>query len=104
MKISHKASGACNVTVTDTTFNQCGWDTEVTGKEWLKNDSSAIKCKTTGTMTLTLNNVAITNMIGDKSIVAESNVTVTATTVTVDGAAWTVPGGGNPDPGAGEEP
>ena len=104
MKISHKATGACNVTVTDTTFNQCGWNTEVTGKEWLKNDSSAIKCKTTGTMTLTLNNVAITNMIGDKSIVAESNVTVTATTVTVDGAAWTVPGGGNFDPEPGDEP
>ena len=92
MKISHKGSGTCNVTVKDTTFNNCGWNTEVTGKEWLKNDSSAIKCKTdNGTMTLTLNNVAITNMVGDNDIVTTSTkaVTVDATNVTVDGTAWT---------------
>ena len=88
MKISHKGSGTCNVTVKDTTFNKCGWDTDVADKTWLKSDSSAIKCKTTGTMTLTLDNVAITNMIGDKSIVTEDGVTVRATGVTVDGKSW----------------
>ena len=88
MKISHKATGVCNVTVKDTTFNKCGWDTSVAEKPWLTNDSSSIKCKTHGTMTLTLNNVAITNVVGSNSIVVENGVTVTATNVTVDGAAW----------------
>ena len=89
MKISHKATGVCNVTVKDTTFNKCGWDTSVTEKPWLTNDSSSIKCKTHGTMTLTLNNVAITNVVGSNSVVVENGVTVSATNVTVDGVAWT---------------
>ena len=88
MKISHKAAGICNVTVKDTTFDKCGWNTEVTGKEWLKNDSSSIKCKTTGTMNLTLENVAITNVVGSNSIVTATGVTVNATNVTVDGNTW----------------
>ena len=88
MKISHKATGVCNVTVKDTTFNKCGWDTSVAEKPWLTNDSSSIKCKTSGTMTLTLNNVAITNVVGSNSIVVASGVTVSATNVNVDGAAW----------------
>ena len=88
MKISHKATGVCNVTVKDTTFNKCGWDTSVAEKPWLTNDSSSIKCKTNGTMILTLNNVAITNMVGSNSIVVASGVAVSATNVTVDGAAW----------------
>ena len=89
MKISHKATGVCNVTVKDTTFNKCGWDTSVAEKPWLTNDSSSIKCKTHGTMTLTLNNVAITNVVGNKSIFVESGVTVSATNVTVGGVTWT---------------
>ena len=88
MKISHKATGVCNVTVKDTTFNKCGWDTSVAEKPWLTNDSSSIKCKTNGTMILTLNNVAITNMVGSNSIVVASGVAVSATNVNVDGAAW----------------
>ena len=88
MKISHKATGVCNVTVKDTTFNKCGWDTSVAEKPWLTNDSSSIKCKTNGTMALTLNNVAITNVVGSNSIVVASGVAVSATNVTVDGAAW----------------
>ena len=88
MKISHKAAGICNVTVKNTTFDKCGWNTEVTGKEWLKNDSSSIKCKTTGTMNLTLENVAITNVVGSNSIVTATGVTVNATNVTVDGNTW----------------
>ena len=89
MKISHKATGVCNVTVKDTTFNKCGWDTSVAEKPWLTNDSSSIKCKTHGTMTLTLNNVAITNVVGSNSIVVENGVTVSATNVTVGGVTWT---------------
>ena len=89
MKISHKATGVCNVTVKDTTFNKCGWDTSVAEKPWLTNDSSSIKCKTQGTMNLTLNNVAITNVVGSNSVVVESGVTVSATDVTVDGVTWT---------------
>jgi len=105
MKISHKGAGTCNVTVKDTTFNSCGWDTDVTGKEWLKNDSSAIKCKTEkGTMTLILENVTITNMVGSNSIVAATGVTVQATNVTVDGQAWPATSGGNEDPDQGDEP
>ena len=88
MKISHKGSGTCSVTVKDTTFDKCGWTEAVEGKEWLTNDSSSIKCKTSGTMTLTLNNVAITNVVGSNSIVVASGVAVSATNVTVDGAAW----------------
>ena len=88
MKISHKATGVCNVTVKDTTFNKCGWDTSVAEKPWLTNDSSSIKCKTNSTMILTLNNVAITNMVGSNSIVVASGVDVSATNVNVDGAAW----------------
>ena len=88
MKISHKATGVCNVTVKDTTFNKCGCDTAVTEKPWLTNDSSSIKCKTNGTMALTLNNVAITNVVGSNSIVVASGVAVSATNVTVGGAAW----------------
>ena len=89
MKISHKATGVCNVTVKDTTFNKCGWDTSVAEKPWLTNDSSSIKCKTHGTMTLTLNNVAITSVVGSNSIVVENGVTVSATNVTVGGVTWT---------------
>ena len=89
MKISHKATGVCNVTVKDTTFNKCGWDTSVAEKPWLTNDSSSIKCKTHGTMTLTLNNVAITNVVGSNSIVVENGVTVSATNVTVGSVTWT---------------
>ena len=89
MKISHKATGVCNVTVKDTTFNKCGWDTSVAEKPWLTNDSSSIKCKTHGTMTLTLDNVAITNVVGSNSIVVENGVTVSATNVTVGGVTWT---------------
>ena len=94
MKISHKATGVCNVTVKDTTFNKCGWDTSVAEKPWLTNDSSSIKCKTKGTMTLTLDNVAINNMVGNDSIVVDGDTdytgktTVSATNVTVNGAAW----------------
>ena len=94
MKISHKATGVCNVTVKDTTFNKCGWDTSVAEKPWLTNDSSSIKCKTKGTMTLTLDNVAINNVVGNDSIVVDGDTdytgktTVSATNVTVDGAAW----------------
>ena len=88
MKISHKGSGTCSVTVKDTTFDKCGWTEAVEGKEWLTNDSSSIKCKTSGTMTLTLNNVAITNVVGSNSIVVASGVAVSATNVTVNGAAW----------------
>ena len=94
MKISHKATGVCNVTVKDTTFNKCGWDTSVTEKPWLTNDSSSIKCKTKGTMTLTLDNVAINNVVGNDGIVVDGDTdytgktTVSATNVTVDGAAW----------------
>ena len=90
MKISHKATGVCNVTVKDTTFNKCGWDTSVAEKPWLTNDSSSIKCKTHGTMTLTLNNVAITNVVGSNSIDVENGVTVSATNVTVGGVTWTI--------------
>ena len=89
MKISHKATGVCNVTVKDTTFNKCGWDVSVAEKPWLTNDSSSIKCKTQGTMNLTLNNVAITNVVGSNSIVVENGVTVSATNVTVGGVTWT---------------
>ena len=89
MKISHKATGVCNVTVKDTTFNKCGWDVSVAEKPWLTNDSSSIKCKTQGTMNLTLNNVAITNVVGSNSVVVEGGVTVSATDVTVDGVTWT---------------
>ena len=89
MKISHKATGVCNVTVKDTTFNKCGWDVSVAEKPWLTNDSSSIKCKTQGTMNLTLNNVAITNVVGSNSVVVENGVTVSATNVTVDGVTWT---------------
>ena len=89
MKISHKATGVCNVTVKDTTFNKCGWDVSVAEKPWLTNDSSSIKCKTQGTMNLTLNNVAITNVVGSNSVVVEKGVTVSATDVTVDGVTWT---------------
>ena len=94
MKISHKATGVCNVTVKDTTFNKCGWDTSVAEKPWLTNDSSSIKCKTKGTMTLTLDNVAINNVVGNDSIVVDGDTdytgktTVSATNVTVGGAAW----------------
>ena len=94
MKISHKATGVCNVTVKDTTFNKCGCDTAVAEKPWLTNDSSSIKCKTKGTMTLTLDNVAINNMVGNDGIVVDGDTdytgktTVSATNVTVDGAAW----------------
>ena len=94
MKISHKATGVCNVTVKDTTFNKCGCDTAVTEKPWLTNDSSSIKCKTKGTMTLTLDNVAINNAVGNDGIVVDGDTdytgktTVSATNVTVDGAAW----------------
>ena len=94
MKISHKATGVCNVTVKDTAFNKCGWDTSVAEKPWLTNDSSSIKCKTKGTMTLTLDNVAINNVVGNDSIVIDGDTdytgktTVSATNVTVDGAAW----------------
>ena len=94
MKISHKAAGVCNVTVKDTTFNKCGWDTSVAEKPWLTNDSSSIKCKTKGTMTLTLDNVAINNVVGNDGIVVDGDAdytgktTVSATNVTVDGAAW----------------
>ena len=94
MKISHKATGVCNVTVKDTTFNKCGWDTSVAEKPWLTNDSSSIKCKTKGTMTLTLDNVAINNVVGNDSIVVDGDTdytgktTVSATNVIVDGAAW----------------
>ena len=94
MKISHKATGVCNVTVKDTAFNKCGWDTSVAEKPWLTNDSSSIKCKTKGTMTLTLDNVAINNVVGNDSIVVDGDTdytgktTVSATNVTVDGAAW----------------
>ena len=94
MKISHKATGVCNVTVKDTTFNKCGCDTSVAEKPWLTNDSSSIKCKTKGTMTLTLDNVAINNMVGNDGIVVDGDTdytgktTVSATNVTVDGAAW----------------
>ena len=94
MKISHKATGVCNVTVKDTTFNKCGWDTSVAEKPWLTNDSSSIKCKTKGTMTLTPDNVAINNVVGNDGIVVDGDTdytgktTVSATNVTVDGAAW----------------
>ena len=94
MKISHKATGVCNVTVKDTTFNKCGCDTAVAEKPWLTNDSSSIKCKTKGTMTLTLDNVAINNVVGNDGIVVDGDTdytgktTVSATNVTVDGAAW----------------
>ena len=94
MKISHKATGGCNVTVKDTTFNKCGWDTVVANKSWLTDDSSSIKCKTKGTMTLTLDNVAITNVVGSNSIVVDGDTgytgttTVNATNVTVDGTTW----------------
>ena len=94
MKISHKATGVCNVTVKDTTFNKCGCDTAVAEKPWLTNDSSSIKCKTKGTMTLTLDNVAINNVVGNDGIVVDGDAdytgktTVSATNVTVDGAAW----------------
>ena len=94
MKISHKATGVCNVTVKDTAFNKCGWDISVAGKPWLTNDSSSIKCKTKGTMTLTFDNVAINNVVGNDSIVVDGDTdytgktTVSATNVTVDGAAW----------------
>ena len=94
MKISHKATGVCNVTVKDTIFNKCGCDTAVAEKPWLTNDSSSIKCKTKGTMTLTLDNVAINNMVGNDGIVVDGDTdytgktTVSATNVTVDGAAW----------------
>ena len=67
MKISHKGSGNCNVTVKDTTFNKCGCTEEMAGNtSWLKDDSAAIKCKTTGSMTLTLKNNTITGTLGDK--------------------------------------
>ena len=94
MKISHKATGVCNVTVKDTTFNKCGCDTAVAEKPWLTNDSSSIKCKTKGTMTLTLDNVAINTVVGNDGIVVDGDTdytgktTVSATNVTVDGAAW----------------
>ena len=94
MKISHKATGVCNVTVKDTTFNKCGCDTAVAEKPWLTNDSSSIKCKTKGTMTLTLDNVAINNVVGNDSIVVDGDTdytgktTVSATNVIVNGAAW----------------
>ena len=94
MKISHKATGVCNVTVKDTIFNKCGCDTAVAEKPWLTNDSSSIKCKTKGTMTLTLDNVAINNVVGNDGIVVDGDTdytgktTVSATNVTVDGAAW----------------
>ena len=94
MKISHKATGICNVTVKDTTFNKCGWDTSVAEKPWLTNDSASIKCKTKGTMTLTLDNVAINSVVGNDNIVVDGDTdytgktTVSATNVTVDGAAW----------------
>ena len=104
MKISHKGTGNCNVTVKDTTFNKCGWDTEVVDKPWLTTDSSSIKCKTQGTMALTLEKVTITNVVGDKSIVTEAGVTVNATNVTVDGQAWPAASGGNVDPEPGDEP
>lgn len=91
--------------VKDTTFNSCGWNTDVPNKAWLKNDSSAIKCKTEkGTMTLILENVTITNMVGSNSIVAATGVTVQATNVTVDGQAWPATSGGNADLEPGDEP
>ena len=40
-------------------------------------------------MNLTLNNVAIINVVGSNSVVVEKGVTVSATDVTVDGVTWT---------------
>ena len=97
VKISHKATGTCNVTIKNTTFDKCGCTSEMApnGPAYLTNDSSSIKCKTKGTMTLTLDNVAITNVVGSNSIVVDGETdytgttTVNATKVTVDGTTWT---------------
>ena len=95
VKISHKATGTCDVTIIDTTFDKCGWTEEVSGQSYLTEDSSSIKCKTNGTLTLTLNNVAITNVVGSNSILIDGDTgytgttSVNATNVTVDGVAWT---------------
>jgi predicted ribosomally synthesized peptide with SipW-like signal peptide len=97
VKISHAATGTCDVTITNTTFDKCGCTTEMApnGPAYLTDDSSSIKCKTKGTMTLTLDNVAITNVVGNNSIVVDGDTgytgttTVNATNVTVDGATWT---------------
>ncbi len=96
VKISHAATGNCDVTITNTTFDKCGCTTEMApnGSAYLTDDSSSIKCKTKGTMTLTLDNVAITNVVGSNSIIIDGDTgytgttTVNATNVTVDGNAW----------------
>ena len=90
VKISHAAAGTCNVTITNTTFDKCGCTKDVypDATDGYVKDSSSIKCKTIGTMNLTLENVAITDVVGSNSIVTETGVSVNATNVTVDGTAW----------------
>ncbi len=108
IKISHKFNGTRTDVIENCTFTKCGCTDEMSSS--LASDSAAIKYKTKGTLNLTLNNVAINNAVGTGTIVTggdtayNGTLSVTARNVTVDGVAWTVPGGGNPDPGAGEEP
>ena len=99
IKASHKATGNLAVTVTDTKFSSCGADKnkDPNVDAYLYEDSSAIKCKTKGSITLNLANVSVLNPIGGTSFHIDDdehdskyigNTTVTATNVTVDGAAY----------------
>ena len=99
IKASHKATGNLAVTVTDTLFSSCGADEDKDPNvdSYLYEDSSAIKCKTKGTITLNLTNVSVLNPIGETAFHIDDdehdskytgNTTVTATNVTVDGAAY----------------
>ncbi len=99
IKASHKATGNLSVDVADTTFSSCGIDADkdLNLSAWFYEDGSAIKCKTKGSMALTLNNVSIVNPIGESVFHIDDdehdtkytgNTTVNATNVTIDGTAY----------------
>ena len=99
IKASHKENGNLIIDVTDTKFSCCGADENKYPNvdKYLYEDSSAIKCKTKGSITLNLTNVSVLNPIGEKAFHIDDDehdtkytgtTTVNATNVTVDDTAY----------------
>ena len=98
IKAGPKTSGTLNMNINNTTFNSCGClEQEAGNNAWLYKESSAIRCKTNGTVELQLTNVAVNNTIGDclfninnlSDTGYNGKTNVSATNVTVDGKAYT---------------